>query len=76
MRAEHPPEDHLVAPNLWATLSVHVVASPGSHAALEVGGLTVHSFFYLSSSISSGQRRRRRCPQPEVREPSALLTPS
>ena len=27
----------------WATLSVHVVASPASHAALEVGGLSVHS---------------------------------
>ena len=36
-------EERLVAPNLWATLSVHVVASPASHAALEVGALTVHS---------------------------------
>ena len=27
-----------------AALSVHVVASPGSHGAPEVGGLTVHSF--------------------------------
>ena len=44
MRAEHAPEERLVAPNPWATLSVHVVASQGSHAALEVGGLTVHSF--------------------------------
>ena len=39
MRAEHAPEERLVAPNLWATLSVHVVASPGSHGALEGGGL-------------------------------------
>ena len=44
MRAEHAPEERLVAPNLWATLSVHVVASPGSHGAPEVGGLSVHSF--------------------------------
>ena len=44
MRAEHAPEERLVAPNLWATLSVHVVASPASHAALEVAGLSVHSF--------------------------------
>jgi len=44
VRAEHAPEERLVAPNLWATLSVHVVASPASHAALEVGGLSVHSF--------------------------------
>ena len=33
----------LVAPTTWATISVHVVASPGSHGA-EVGGLTVRSF--------------------------------
>ena len=44
VRAEHAPEERLVAPNPWATLSVHVVASPGSHTALEVGGLSVHSF--------------------------------
>ena len=44
MRAEHAPEERLVAPISWATLGVHVVASPGSHAALEVGGLSVHSF--------------------------------
>lgn len=42
--AEDAPEERLVAPNPWATLSVHVVASPGSHGALEGGGLTVHSF--------------------------------
>ena len=51
MEAEHAPRRSvwslMVAPNQWATLSVHVVASasprrtPGSHAALEVGGLTV-----------------------------------
>ena len=44
MRAEHAPEGRLVAPISWATLSVHVVASPGSHGAPEVGGLSVHSF--------------------------------
>ena len=44
VRAEHAPEERLVAPNPWATLSVHVVASPGSHTALEVSGLSVHSF--------------------------------
>ena len=43
MQAEHAPEERLVAPNLWATLSVHVVASPGSHGALEGGGLSVRS---------------------------------
>ena len=30
VQAEHPPEERLVAPISWATLSVHVVASPGS----------------------------------------------
>ena len=44
VRAEHSPEGRLVAPNLWATLGVHVVASQGSHVALEVGGVSVHSF--------------------------------
>ena len=44
MQAEHAPEKRLVAPNPWATLSVHVVATPASHTALEVGGLSVHSF--------------------------------
>ena len=44
VRAEHTLEERLVAPSPWATLSVHVVASPGSHGAPEVGGLTVHSF--------------------------------
>ena len=43
MRAEHAPEARRVAPNPWVTLSVHVVASPGSHGALEGGGLSVHS---------------------------------
>ena len=44
VRAEHAPEERLVTPISWATLSVHVVASPGSHGASEVGGLSVHSF--------------------------------
>ena len=43
VQAEHAPEERLVAPSLWATLSVHVVASPGSHAALEVAVLSVRS---------------------------------
>ena len=47
MRAEDAPEERLVAPNLWPSLGVHVVASPGSHGAPEVGGLTVHSFVLL-----------------------------
>jgi hypothetical protein len=40
VQAEHAPGERLVAPSLWATLSVHVVASPASHAALEVGALS------------------------------------
>ena len=44
MQAEHVAEERLVAPNPWATLGVHVVASPGSHGALEGGGLSVRSF--------------------------------
>ena len=44
-------EERLVAPNPWPTLSVHVVASPGSRAALEVGGLTVHSFYLIKKVI-------------------------
>ena len=44
MRAEHALEERLVTPNPQATPGVHVVASPGSHAALEVGEVTVHSF--------------------------------
>ena len=44
MRAEHAPEERLVSPNPWPSLSLHVAASPGSHAALEVGGVSVRSF--------------------------------
>ena len=44
MNAELVPEGRLVAPISWATLGTHVVASPGSHGALEGGGLSVHSF--------------------------------
>ena len=47
VQAEHAPEERLVAPNLWPSPGVHVVASPGSHGASEVGGLTVHSFVLL-----------------------------
>ena len=42
--AERAPEERLVAPNPWATLGTHVVASPGSHGAREGVGLSVHSF--------------------------------
>ena len=48
MRAEHAPEERLVAPNLWPSLGVHVVASPGSHGALEGGGLSVRSFVVVN----------------------------
>jgi hypothetical protein len=42
--AEHATEGRLVTPNTSASLSVHVVASPASHGALEGGGLSVRSF--------------------------------
>ena len=48
VQAEHAPEECLVAPNLWPSLGVHVVASPASHGALEGGRLTVHSFVPLN----------------------------
>ena len=54
VRAEHPPEERLVAPISWATLSVHAVASPGSYGASEVGGLSVHSFVPESLLRSGG----------------------
>ena len=50
VRAEDAPEERLVAPNPWATLSVHVAASPASQAPLEVGGLSVHRFWGLNAS--------------------------
>ena len=55
MDAEHAPEGRLVAPNLWATLSVHVIASPGSHGAPEAGPLSVHSFSPLSLCSMSAE---------------------
>ena len=51
LEAENAPEARRVAPNPWATLSVHVVATPASHAALEVGGLSVHSFLPVSKYL-------------------------
>ena len=67
MRAEHAPEERLVAPNLWATLSVHVVASPASHAALEVAGLSVHSFHGVYVNMGPLSTRTdifpRKCPK-------------
>ena len=60
VNAEHAPEGRLVAPNLWATLSVHVVASPGSHGAPEVGGLTVHSFSRANTNSSDPDLRANR----------------
>ena len=44
MRAEHAPKGRLVTPSLWTTLGTHVVASPGSYAALEGGKVSVRSF--------------------------------
>ena len=44
VEAENAPEERRVAPNPWVTLSVHVVASPASHGALEGGGISVRSF--------------------------------
>ena len=58
MRAEHAPEERLVAPNLWATLGVHVVASPGSHAALEVAVLSVGTYVVCSGSTRPRGMRR------------------
>ena len=60
MRAEHAPEERLVAPNSWPSLSVHVVASPGSHGAPEVGGLTVHSFSRANTNSSDPDLRANR----------------
>ena len=48
MEAENAPGERRVAPNPWATLSVHVVASPASHGALEGGGLSVRSFVVVN----------------------------
>ena len=48
MEAENAPEERRVAPNPWATLSVHVVASPASHGALEGGGISVRSFVVVN----------------------------
>ena len=56
VRAEHPPEERLVAPISWATLGTHVVASPGSHGALEGGGLSVHSFFSINYLCKKKER--------------------
>ena len=50
VEAENAPEERRVAPNRRATLSVHVVASPASHGALEGGGPSVRSF-QLSNSL-------------------------
>ena len=58
MNAELVPEGRLVAPISWATLGTHVVASPGSHGALEGGGLSVRSFLgenmQLKQHMNSG----------------------
>ena len=48
MDAEHATEGRLVTPNTSASLSVHVVASPASHGALEGGGLSVRSFVVVN----------------------------
>ena len=61
VRAEHPPEYRLVAPISWATLSVHVVASKASHAALEVyivsEGTKLIASVTVCLSVSDIQRR-------------------
>ena len=49
VEAENAPEERRVAPNRRATLSVHVVASPALHGALEGGGPSVRSFDDLKS---------------------------
>ena len=41
--AEHAPENRLVTPIPWATLGMHVVASPGSCGALEGGDVSVRT---------------------------------
>ena len=64
VRAEHPPEYRLVAPISWATLSVHVVASKASHAALEVyivsEGTKLIASVTVCLSVSDIQRRGER----------------
>ena len=64
VNAEHAPEGRLVAPNLWATLSVHVVASPGSHGAPEVGGVSVRNFgaLYISRDAAGAPSSGRWLP--------------
>ena len=43
VNAEHAPENRLVTPIPWATLGMHVVASPGSCGALEGGDVSVRT---------------------------------
>jgi hypothetical protein len=35
--AEHAPEERLVSPTLWPSLSLHAVASPGPRTARRKG---------------------------------------
>ena len=61
MEAENAPGERRVAPNPWATLSVHVVASPASHGALEGGGLSVRSFAKSKISVVRHKASLRTC---------------
>jgi hypothetical protein len=47
--AEHAPEERLVSPSLWPSLSVHVVASPDSHGAPEARGGRLCDWRYVVS---------------------------
>ena len=49
--------------------------SPAAPATLLAGATTSFGSAEVDA-ISPGQLTRRRCPQPEVREPSARLTPA
>jgi hypothetical protein len=51
VEAENAPEERRVAPNRRATLSVHVVASPALHGALEGGGPSVRSSLHASKVL-------------------------
>ena len=56
--AEHAPGGRRVAPNLWPSLGVHVVASPGSHAALVAAPPGRRCTSPRSRGTAHGRRRR------------------
>ena len=49
--AERAPKERLVAPSPWAALGVHVVVSPGSHAAWKGAGWHLPRFFEIRFKI-------------------------